>query len=83
MDPPLYCQETMAGLLTGDAGAGSDPARFQRGVVLSYLLGRRLSREDFVRELKELSVDAAHGRPSVASAARAILLDWQERTGRD
>ena len=83
MDPHLYCQETMAELLTGHAGAGSDPARLQRAVVLSYLLGRRLSREDFVREPKELSVDAAHGRPGVASAARAILLDWQERTGRD
>ena len=51
MDPHLYCQETMAELLTGDAGAGSDPARLQRAVVLSYLLGRRLSREDLVREL--------------------------------
>ena len=83
MDPHLYCQETMAALLTERAGAGSDPERFQRPVVLSYLLGRRLSRDDFVRELRELSVDAAHGRPGVASAARAILLDWQERTRRN
>ena len=83
MDPHLYCQETMAELLTGHAGERSEPARLQRAVVLSYLLGRRLSREDFVRELRELAVDAGHGRPGVASAARAILLDWQERVGRD
>ena len=83
MDPHLYCQETMAELLTERVGAGSDPERLQRAVVLSYLLGRRLSREDLVRELRELAVDAGHGRPSVASAARAILLEWQERTRRD
>ena len=79
MDPYLYCQETMAELLT----ERSNPERFQRAVVQAYLLGRWLSREDLVRELSELSVDAGHGRPGVASAARAILLDWQGRTGRD
>ena len=73
----------MAALLTERTGAGSDPERFQRAAVLSSLLGRRLSREDFVREPRELSVDAAPGRPGVASAARVILLDWQGRTGRN
>ena len=83
MDPYLYCQETMAELLTERAGADSDPERFQHAVVLCSLLGRRLSQEDFLRGLRELPVDAAHGRPGVASAARAILLHWQGRTGRD
>ena len=51
MDPYLYCQETMAELLTERAGERAAPERFQRAVVLPYLLGRRLSREDLVREL--------------------------------
>lgn len=79
MDPHVYCEEAMAELLDDRARRNPDPERLQRAAVLAYLAQRRLSAEDFARELSALAIDAAHGRPSVAAAAREILLDWRAR----
>ena len=59
------------------ARRGSDPECLQRIVVLAHFVERPLPADEFARALRDLSVDAAHGRPGVAAAARAILADWQ------
>ena len=81
MDPHVYCRAFVAELLAERAGRGSDPARLQQAVVLAYFVERRPSQEDFARELHALAA-GVHGGPGVASAARAILLDWQARITR-
>ncbi len=83
MDPHVYCREAITELLAERARRGWDPDIGQRAILLSYLLERRLSAPDFERRLEELSVSARHGQPGVAAASRAILADWQGRTGRN
>ena len=79
MDPRAYCQEAITELLAERARRGWDPDIGQRAILLSYLLERRLSAPDFEHRLKQLSASAHPGQPGVATAARAILADWQAR----
>ena len=79
MDPHLYCQEALTELLDDTGASTRDRERLQRAAVLAYLARRRPSAEDFARELRMLARDATHGRPAIAAAARAILLDWRGR----
>lgn len=79
MDPRTYCEQACAELLAARARRGSDPECLQRIVVLAHFVERPLPADEFARALRDLSVDAAHGRPGVAAAARAILADWQGR----
>ena len=79
MDPRTYCEQACAELIAERARRGSDPESLQRMVVLAHFVERPLPADECARALRDLSVDAVHGRPGVAAAARAILADWQGR----
>ena len=80
MDPRTYCEQALDELLARGADLAADQDGTQRGAVLSYLAQLRLSEHDFAGELKRLSMRATRERrPTIAAAARAILLDWEAR----
>lgn len=82
MDPTTYCREAIELLREEQGGTLSDPSSFQAIVLLSSYGQQELVPEDFTAALR-LLIDRAErsGRPNMAAAARAVLRDWQSRSG--
>jgi hypothetical protein len=73
MDPSRYCQQAIQELRSASAIEGQ-----QKIVVLAYFADLNPSAADFLTELRLLAESAERsGRASLASAARAVIADWQ------
>ena len=80
MDPRTYCQQSCAQLIRDRARRGADPKSLQRGIVLAYFATQQITESKFARELSALSGGRSRAQaPGLATAARAVLRDWQRR----
>ena len=76
MKPSRYCHEVIDELREGAAGAEGQ----QKIVVLAYFADLNPSERDFASRLRLLAESSERsGRHSLASAARAVLDDWETR----
>ena len=80
MDPRTYCEHAMGQLRRKTATRHRDAEGRQMVVVLAYFAQQQPSERDFASQLKLLAESAERSRRSLlATAARAVLSDWEAR----
>ena len=79
MDPKQYCQQAMRELRKATPTA-APTQHHQRVVVLAYFADVPPTEQDFATQLKRLAESSERsGRIALATAAREVLADWEER----
>ena len=82
MDPAAYCAQRIEDLRQDPAGRIGGRQGWQTVIVLSYLRRQQIREQEFGAALRRLAEQAqTDGSRNVASAASAILRDWEARSG--